>query len=493
MVVQAVQLCSVPLSGILATYTPQQLRSLPPTNSNNLPSTLSRAAAAYSSNLLLLLDCWNDLEGRERAYLPKEAKEPSQAWSDRIRRTTFDNRFEPAIKDYAGLLSVFSLNDDVAKSIVKNKDNIDQCGNDIWTFFHEADQWCLRDGWCGIMVEFPIEDPSITSQGEMLASDRRPYLVLIDRRDILNWRATKINSKPTLSRVTIREIRLEPDGDYGEKEVTYYRVLLPGEYFVFQIVEGKGNEAQLLLVESGTTSLNEIPLVYYSVTESQLFSAKAPFLNLAKLNIEHFQKRSQLNEVLRKCNLPVPVRKGLIRTVDDLKKVPPLVIGPNSVLDIPSDGDFFFAEPTGVAIAASKEDIKDLEAAMDRMTLDFLTSGDRQKTATEVVLDSTKTSANLKGVARRKESAMQQVFKFWVSYTGESQGGGIAQDEDLLSLPLTPKQVDKLESLTAQGFISQRTLLLLLQRGKTLPRQLDIDAEVAATEQVQITDEVLSP
>jgi Domain of unknown function (DUF4055) len=464
---------------------------LPPNNSINLPSTLSLAAAAYSSNLLLLLDCWNGLEGRERAYLPKEAKEPPQAWNDRIRRTTFDNRFEPAIKDYAGLLSVFSLNDDTAQSILDNQNNIDQMGNDLWTFFHEVDQYCLRDGWCGVMVEYPPEDPNINSQADLLESDRRPYLVLIDRRDILNWQTTKMNGKPQLTRVTIRETRLEPDGDYGEKEAVYYRVLIPGEYFVFQIIEIKG-ESQLLLVEQGTTSLAEIPLVYYSVTESGLFSAKAPFLNLAKLNIEHFQKRSQLNEVLRKCNLPVPVRRGLIKTVDDLKKVPPLVIGPNSVLDIPADGDFFFAEPTGVAIAASKDDIKDLEAAMDRMTLDFLTSGEHQKTATEVLLDSTKTSANLKGVARRKESAMQQIFKLWVAYTGESNGGGISQDESLLSIPLTPEQTGKLEDLQTQGLISHRTLLLLLQAGKVLPRQFDIDAEVSLTESSNNTDRILA-
>jgi Domain of unknown function (DUF4055) len=468
--------------GILATYTPQQLRSLPPNNSTNLPSTLSLAAAAYSANLLLLLDCWNDLEGRERAYLPKETKEPPQAWSDRIRRTTFDNRFEPAIKDYAGLLSVFSLNDDVAQSILDNQDNIDQMGNDLWTFFHEVDQYCLRDGWCGVMVEYPPEDPSINSQADLLESDRRPYLVLIDRRDILNWRTSKINGKPQLTRVTIRETRLEPDGEYGEKEAIYYRVLIPGEYFVFQVIE-TNKEAQLLLVEQGTTSLAEIPLVYYSVTESGLFCAKAPFLNLAKLNIEHFQKRSQLNEVLRKCNLPVPVRKGMIETVaGDIRKLPPLVIGPNSVLDIPSSGDFYFAEPTGVAIAASKDDIKDLEAAMDRMTLDFLTSGEHQKTATEVLLNSTKTSANLKGVARRKESAIQQIFKLWVAYTGEDEGGGITQDESLLSIPLTPEQTGKLEDLQTQGLISHRTLLLLLQAGKVLPRQFDIDAEVSLTE-----------
>ncbi|MEH2148570.1 DUF4055 domain-containing protein [Nostoc sp.] len=464
---------------------------MPPNNSTNLPSTQSLAAAAYFSNLLLLLDCWNDLEGRERAYLPKETKEPSQAWSDRIRRTTFDNRFEPAIKDYAGLLSVFTLNDDTAQSILDNQNNIDLTGNDLWTFFHEVDQYCLRDGWCGVMVEFPPVDPNINSQADLLKSDRRPYLVLVDRRDILNWQTTKINGKPQLTRVTIRETRLEPDGDYGEKEAVYYRVLIPGEYFVYQIVKAQGGQ-QLIETDHGFTSLNEIPLVYYSVTGSGLFSAKAPFLNLAKLNIEHFQKRSQLNEVLRKCNLPVPVMKGLIATSGDIKNLPPLVIGPNSVVYLPQNGDFYFAEPTGVAIAASKDDIKDLEAAMDRMTLDFLTSGEHQKTATEVLLDSTKTSANLKGVARRKESAMQQIFKLWVTYTGEIEGGGITQDESLLSIPLTPEQVDKLENLQAQGLISHRTLLLLLQVGKVLPRQFDIDAEVAMTESAD-SDRVLTP
>ena len=445
---------------------------------NNLPSVFRPEVTAYQGELQLLLDCWNDLIGAQRRYLLRETKEPPQAYTERIQRTSFDNRFEPAIKDYAGLLSVFSLNDDVAPSILENKGNIDQMGNDIWTFFNEADQMTLRDGWCGIMVEFPPVDISIASQADLIARSRRPYLVAVDRRDILNWRYRYFGGKPQLEQVTILERRLEPDGEFGCVESIYYRVLRPGEYFIYQIK----NEKELILVDSGITSLSEIPLVYYSVTESQLFSAKAPFLNLAKLNIEHYQKRSQLNEVLRKCNLPVPVRRGLIRTTEDIKKVPPLIIGPNSVLDIPEGGDFFFAEPSGSAIASTRDDLKDLEAAMDRMTLNFLTSGETpQKTATEVLLNSTKTSANLKGVARRKESAIQQVFEFWVAYTLEIEAGTISMDESLLQMPLSPEQVDKLESLAVQGLISHRTLLLLLQAGKVLPRQMDIDAELDST------------
>jgi hypothetical protein len=461
-------------------------------NDNNLPSAKSKSVQDYQANLQLLQDCWNGLEGKEKQYIPRETKEPVQAWQQRIKRTAFINKFEPSVKDYAGLLSVFTLNEDVAESIKAHLDDVDLMGNDIYTFFHEADQLCLRDGWCAILVDFPKLDPEIQTQEDLNNSDHRPYLVLIERQDINNYRFEYLGGKPALNQVTIQENRIEPDGAFGEKFVTCYRVLRPSEFTIYREIENKGQKTSLI-TDEGATTLDRIPLVYYSVTESKPFAAKAPFLNLVKLNIEHHQKRSQLNEVIRKCNLPVPVRKGLIRNPSDSLNLPPLTIGPNSIVDIPAEGDFYFAEPTGVAIGDSRKDIEYLEAAMDRMTLDFLTSGQHQKTATEVLLDSAKTSANLKGVARRKESAIQQVFDLWIQYTGEETGGSIVMDESILQMPISPEQIDKLESLASQGLISQKMLLLLLQRGKILPRDVDIDEELAVAGNInQETDEVLA-
>ncbi|QLE47864.1 hypothetical protein FD724_06895 [Nostoc sp. C057] len=53
-----------------------------------------------------------------------------------IRRTTFDNRFEPAIKDYAGLFECIQPSTMIPpKSSWDNQNNIDLMGNDLWTFF----------------------------------------------------------------------------------------------------------------------------------------------------------------------------------------------------------------------------------------------------------------------------------------------------------------------------------------------------------------------
>ncbi|MBW4598904.1 MAG: DUF4055 domain-containing protein [Calothrix sp. FI2-JRJ7] len=422
-------------------------------------------------------DVYHDLKGCIRKYLPKELKEPQQAYGDRLKRTRFDNRFKPAIGGLAGLLGEFTLNEDVAPSILDAKNNVDGQGNSLHAFFSEADTLALRDGWCGIYVEYPPASNEIESQADFIASGRRPYFVLIDRRDILNWRFIWQGDIQYLTQVTIRERRIVPDGAFGEAEKIYYRVLTPGQYQVFEIIENK-QDFQLLLIEEGATSLDFVPLVYYSVNKSALFSAEAPLLNLAELNIEHFQKRSELNEVMRKCNLPVPVRQGLIRNAEDIKKAPPIIIGPNSGLDIPADGKFYFAEPSGAAIASTEQRIDKLEAAMDRLSLAFLTGGENNRTATEVMLDSAQTTASLKQLAERKESNVQQCFQFWAAYTGEVEGGTISQDKNLLQMPLAPEATQRLIDLAQTGFISHEALLLLLRLGKILPREFDIQREL---------------
>lgn len=454
---------------------------VPPTNDSNLPSFLHPLYLEMREELDLVQDCWADLKAQKDKYIAQEIKEPAQAYRDRLARCAFDNRFTPAIAGYAGLLSDFSLSEDIAPSIEANKENIDLQGNDLHTFWNQCDELALRDAGCGIMVEYPPADPGIQSNADFLQSGRRPYLVAIDRRDIINWDGQYVNGVSRILRATIAERRHYPDGLYGVKEETYYRVLTPGFWRTFQIVES-GGKWTAVQIEEGVTSLDIVPLIYYSVSDTKLFQGKPPFLNLAKLNIEHFQKRSQLNEVLRKCNLPVPVRKGLIKNATELKNLPPLIIGPNSVLDIPADGDFFFAEPSGSAIAATQADLVKLEAAMDRVSLAFLTGGEVERTATEVVLNSAQTQASLRGMARRKASAVEQVFNIWTRYTGEPTSGSINLNESILQLPLTPQLVDQIAGLAEQGLISQRLLLSELQRGKIISQDIDIEAEVADTQ-----------
>lgn len=312
----------------------------------------------------------------------------------------------------------------------------------------------------------------------MIQSGRRPYFVRIDRRNILNWRIEYSNGQPSLTQVSIREIRTEPDGRFGSRQATYYRVLVPGGYTVYQI-DMEGGKPSLKIVEQGETSLDEIPIRYYSVTSSDWFEAKPPFVNLAELNVLHFIKRSQLDEVLRKCNLPTPVRK-VGRNMDELRKMPPLVIGPNSVVDVPLDGDFFFAEPSGTAIAATQSDIERLEEAMNKVSLSFLTGDSTNRTATEVLLNSAQTQASLREMSARKASVIESCFQLWVKYTGESTVGGVEMDKRILQAPPTYQDVQTILNAIGVQISRETGLKMLVQRG-WLPDDFDLDHELRLT------------
>lgn len=468
----------------------------PPTDDPSLPCFLEEEYRAIADDLALVLDCWNDLKGKKTHYLPQEEAEPSKAYSNRLERTRFDNRFEPAIRGHAGLLSSFKLTDDSPQSLQDAQENIDLQGNDAVAFWQQLDEMCLRDGGVGILVEYPTADPGIESKGDMLRSGRRPYLVSVDRRNILNWETATVNGVVVLQRVTIREYRKVRKGLFGSETKPFYRVMAPGYWAIYTVESGNSGWVATLQ-EEGETDLETIPMIWYSTTgTTEWFAGKPPFINLAGLNVEHFQKRSSLNEVMHKCNLPVPVRKGYIRPMQDLKAVPRLIIGPNSVVDVPDNGDFGFAEPTGAAIGATQADIIKLEDSMDRVSLAFLNGGEREKTATEAILDTAQIQCSVRTMARRKENAGWKVASLWAAYTKESEpknGAGLEVNESILKPPANPQDVQLILDSMGIKFSSKLGLEMLLHRN-WLPPETDIEAELQLLEaqQQQEAEEVLS-
>jgi hypothetical protein len=461
----------------------------PPANNSKLPSFQHPLYNAVLEDLVWVGDVWDELRNCKAVYLPQEEKEPHKAYANRLNRTQFDDRFTSAVKGHAGLLSDFVLSDEVPETVRTFEKNCDRQGNSLKTFLTEADETVLRDGGCGILVEYPTEpkdeagNPLIASAADEQVFALRPYLVLIDRRNIINWEIKYRNGQPHINFVVLRETRFVPKDLFGSEQKTCYRILFPGRFQVWEMRMVQG-EWKTELVEEGVTNLDRVPLVWYSISENKPFQAAPPFMNLARLNIEHYQKRSSLNEVLHKCNLPVPVRKGFIKNIQDLlKPIARLVIGPNSVVDIPHDGDFYFAEPTGNAIAATQADIVKLETSMDRISLAFITGGDAQKTATEVMLHTAQTQATLMGMAGRKRSAVEQIFDLWREYTGEAAGGSIEVNAKVLQLPPNPQDVQLILDAMGLKISVELGLKMLLQRG-WLPQDADIEAEASLIEGV---------
>ena len=79
------------------------------------------------------------------------------------------------------------------------------------------------------------------------------------------------------------------------------------ETYVLRKVDGGWTQEK---IEDAVTSLPVVPLVWYGSASSRFAQSEQPLLGLAELSIQHFQMRSDLQELLHKCAMPVPVRTG---------------------------------------------------------------------------------------------------------------------------------------------------------------------------------------
>jgi hypothetical protein len=149
--------------------------------------------------------------------------------------------------------------------------------------------------------------------------------------------------------------------------------------------------------------------------------------------------------------------------------VTPLVIGPNTAVDVDKDGDFFFREPSATSLVEQRAQIKEVKELIDQQLLGFLTGESKiTKTATQSQLESGRTQVSIRAMSERKKSVMQSIFLIWCLYTGEqlAVGAGLTVDENAFAAPLDSQAAKVLMDLAGgEPLISQQSAVEMLQVG----------------------------
>ena len=456
-----------------------------PSNNPKLVSYQRPELAAIAPMLQRAQDCWHllprdntDVGRSVRAnYLPQEVGEPKDAYHGRIGRSSYPSTYRDAIRSFAGLLSRFQLSE-APSTLQAALNDIDMRGSSLRRFLSDVDQLVLRDGAAAILVEMPPQDANVTSKIEEIRSGRRPYLIALERSQVINWRSHLEGGREVLDLVVVRLEQEVPDGDYGSKNEEVFMVMVPGAYRKVTLTVTKAGNYQEQVIEEGTTSLNEIPLVWLGATTNTIGSSDVAMDALAQLSIEHMQLRSDLAELIHKCALPAGVRIGDSMLPDGSPK--PLTIGPNSVLDLPEGGEFKWAEISGGSLQRHQEEVLHVEKLMKEASLSFLWGDSGNRTATEAALASSQVSSQVRALIEGKLSAFRQLLYFWTQYSGEKmhQEAGISLSDSLIGKPLEANDVAQLIGLNTNGLVSHQTTLEELQRGGILDPDLNIEEEL---------------
>ena len=443
-------------------------------------------------------DCWtllnaDGLGAAKEDYLMREPAEPVDAYKARLSRSTYTPIYRDSIRSYAGLLSRFNLIDP-PQSLQKNKDNVDLQGSSVQSFMTQVDESALRDGGTFVMVDMMPESGEDNFFDQM-NDGRQPYFIHVKRCDVINWKVSYERGVEVVTQATVRQLRSLPGEGFGSKIEPIYYVLSPGKVETYRLVKSEAQRWSNQKIDEMSTSLPIIPLVWYGATTTRFAQGDLPMDGLADLSIQHFQMRSDLSELLHKCAMPVPVRKGAPIGPDG--RPAPLVLGPNTAVDLPAEGgDFMFAEPTGKSLERHQQEIKHIEELMDRSSLNFL-YGANVKTATEASLRASQVASSVAALTRNKTSAFNRLMRLWAWYAGEQASitpeSGLAINDSLINKPLGASEMAQLVNLYNNGLISKQTVLDELQRGGVLDPDLIVEEETERIEEDRSAEQVTDP
>jgi hypothetical protein len=304
--------------------------------------------------------------------------------------------------------------------------------------------------------------------------------------DILSWRTETIGGKSQLAQIVIQRRSTKPLSAFGAEEVIRYQVLKPGISELWEITEGEGGKQVAVLLEENVIRdragkpLALIPIIYYSASQGAPYCTEPALFGLAKLNIHLWQVESDRHNVMHKCNLPTAViedEESMDAEGNPIKHS--LVLGPNHFISLSKGGKAYYMEPAGTALSATKEKVMEIKDSMERIGLGFLL-GASAATATQSLIQATGTQANIKGMARRLNSALSEIKRIWCLFTLEADTGTLTVDDSLIQSAINAEIARFVVELMDGGKLTYRTGMGELQRGKAISGEIDISQEAIA-------------
>jgi hypothetical protein len=429
------------------------------------------------------------LRDNSEAFLPLEPREDYTAYLSRVNRAVFSPYTQRLIRAATGLImrKPITLIGDSYWTDVFAKD-VDGCGSDLDEYARRVLICSLTYGQSHILVDYPAPTGAL-SLAEERAQNRRPYWIEIDPTNIYGWRLDREVNYGSLIQVRIAEKAVVPSGEFGEQVFDQVRVIEPGKFSIYRKVspkkdlinlqdttyagnfDGPENEKDYELVDSGVFSLGEVPLVSVYSGKTDTLTSKPPLLDIAYLNLAHFQRQADLIHSLHVASQPMLVLEGW----DDQTK--DTTISVNYAMATQPGNKVYYVEPASSAFEAQTNEIQELQLQMATLGISTLS---QQKFVAESAdarrLDRVDTNSMLSMVSLELEQKLQKVFNLSANYLGiEPPEVKISRDFDIERL--IGQDITALTSLFDQKVIDREEFRDILVQGEVLPTATETEAD----------------
>ena len=480
------------------------------------------SAHSYMSNRWAQMD--SILGGTEamraagRTYLPQHLGEENDRYKERLTTATLWNQTELTLNGWVGrpFRDPLKLMDDVPEQIRALEEDIDSEGSNMDAFAREWFRKGLAKASCHVLVDAPAFDTP-DGRAPTLEEERlfglRPYWILIDPSEVIAARQVKENGRDVITHLRLYEAVLEPDPVDQFNEIlverirVFDRVLSEDDAYHVQVTiylrqknnQGKAtNEwAEEVSHPDNGRIINfpQIPLVTFYSNREGFMRGKSPLQDLCDMNVKHWQKLSDHDNIIRVASFPMLAGSG-VNQEEGIEGASPRsnqrVIGPYTLLTSEdASGKFYYVEHTGKAIKSGVDSLDSLEAKMAAYGSEFLKKKPDRQTATARAMDSAEATSPLQDMTLRFKEAFQRALAITAQMMGiapenpdtEFFAGQVQIVTDFGPEEISGIDLNALITARANRDISRNTFLKELQRRGILPEDFDEESNVADLEQ----------
>lgn len=405
-------------------------------------------------------------------YLPKYTAESENSYRERLKRSVLVNYFRRSVESLVGkpFSTPIVIGDDVPQPLQDLCEDIDRQGNGLDVFARKSFQDCLVKGMTHILVEYPDTNSEIAGTPLTLADERKlnadPYFVFVPAESILAAYCEYRNGQEVLTHVRIYETETIRDG-FDEVVIERVRILEPGTWQLWRKYDKKWQ-----VENSGTTTLDFIPLVSIYFEREEFMVARPPLEDLAHVNIAHFQSSSDQSNILMVTRFPILAGSGL-----DSDEADQIKIGPRQFLSsVNEHGEYYYVEHTGAAIEAGRLDLAAMEEQMSILGIELLKDSGNT-TATAKAIDTAENLSMLQAFSVIFIDGLEKAFSIAARWKGLPSGGSFHINTDFGLKIDDPTDLSSLQFARTNGDISHEQYVRELQRRGTLAEDFDMEAD----------------
>lgn len=433
----------------------------------------------------LIRDCIEGEDAIKNAgvkYLPmaicRTKFETEMRYNAYRKRARFVNYTEVTRNILQGLVFRKKVTAEIPEGLKSIYNDVDRQGTAFQEFATDVFKDLLATSFGGVLADLPAVNGEI-SMKEAEDLNIRTYLTYYPAEDIINWKYGVSNGKKQLIQVVLREKVEVPINDFQANEIEQYRVLeLVGNVYQQRLFTPAtdGNDWNIDVIPITTAkgdSLDFIPFVTLGSKEPM----KPMLLDLAKLNIGHYQKIADYENGIHYTTIPTGYVTGHRRVVDEeTGEEEPIVLGGDSFLV------FEEADAKVGTLCFAGEGLEHSEKAISMAEQNIRTMGrrivtpDSTRSAEAAMVDQEAENANLATFVNKVSLQFTKLFKMVARMENvEYEEIWIKLCTDYNSKAFDPNGLNAIANLAEAGRWPLPYIFEVMQNGELAPADSNLE------------------